>query len=96
MLILHSPFSRIFSHITHSKRHHQVDHALLVIALPAAEAEPLVHHAALPQAFRDSDMSPCDSVVHREGPLGGKIRKKSETHMYSEEEKKNELCSAQK
>lgn len=54
---------------THSKRHDQVDHALLVVALSAAEAEPLVHHAALPQAFRDGDVSPRYPVVHGERSL---------------------------
>jgi len=57
---------------TYSKRHHQVDHALLVVTLPATEAEPLIHHTALPQAFRDGDMGPCYPVVHRERSLDGK------------------------
>ena len=56
---------------THSKRHHQVDHALLVIALPTTEAEPLIHHTALPQAFWYGDVSPCYPVVHGECSLGG-------------------------
>lgn len=54
---------------THSERHDKVDHALLVVALPAAEGEPLVHHAAIPQALRDGDMGPCYPVVHGERSL---------------------------
>lgn len=62
---------------THSKRHHQVDHALLVIPLPATETEPLIHHASLPQALWDGDMCPRYSVIHGERPLDGTSEKKN-------------------
>lgn len=53
----------------HSKRHDQVDHALLVVTLPSTQAEPLIHHSALPQAFRDGDMCPRYPVIHRKCSL---------------------------
>lgn len=60
---------RIVCERTHSKGHHEVDHALLVVALPATQTEPLVHHATFSEAFGDGDVGPCYPVVHGERPL---------------------------
>lgn len=54
----------------HRVGHDQVDHALLVVALPPAQAVPLVLHLALLQRLGDGDMRPGDAVVHGEGALG--------------------------
>lgn len=54
---------------THSEGHDEVDHALFVVALPAAQAEPLIHHAALTQAFGNSHVCPRNAVVHGKRPL---------------------------
>lgn len=55
---------------THRVRHDQVDHALLVVALPPTQAVPLVLHLALLQRLGDGDVGPGNTVIHGKGALG--------------------------